>query len=109
MRAIQPSLRDFVTFGLLPGVETPGYYHEVRDTFGGKLPQRYSPPSRCPAQKLWAMLSSEGERLPARRALQLGEVPAGRLRGDSNFKYLWLAFGTCEGSRIIPGKEECAD
>jgi hypothetical protein len=25
MRAIQPSLRDFVTFRLLPGVETPGY------------------------------------------------------------------------------------
>jgi hypothetical protein len=29
MRAIQPSLRDFVKFGLGPGVKTPGYYHDV--------------------------------------------------------------------------------
>jgi hypothetical protein len=29
MRAIQASLRDFVKSGLLPGVKTPGYYHDV--------------------------------------------------------------------------------
>ena len=29
MAAIQPSLRDFVNFGIGPGVETPGYYHDV--------------------------------------------------------------------------------
>ena len=29
MAALQPSLRDFVNFGIGPGVETPGYYHDV--------------------------------------------------------------------------------
>jgi hypothetical protein len=28
--SIQPSLRDFVNFGVIPGVKTPGYYHHYQ-------------------------------------------------------------------------------
>src|SRR5437660_2188761 len=33
-RDIQPSLRDFCNAGLGPGVETPGYYHNVPSGLG---------------------------------------------------------------------------
>jgi pyridinium-3,5-biscarboxylic acid mononucleotide sulfurtransferase len=48
-------------------------------------PDSFSFHPRCPAFPLVGKAQpSEGERLPARRALQLGEVPAGRVRGIQN-------------------------